>query len=204
MKDRLSKAGLFFIEMEKGYNKFMLKNNIRSVKLIRTERGIQMKKDVFQNSPIYKSDSFEIRKMEMKDAHELFRCYSNPQAARYFNGDCCGDDFYYTDYEKFLECMKFWESRYQVRDFVRFTFVDQKQKEIAGMVEICPSYKYSADGSKIGILRIDLLPEYENEKMLNELLTLILEHIYEDFEVQAVLMKAQEYATARRSIRCRE
>lgn len=45
MKDRLSKAGLFFIDMEKGYNKFMLKKNIRSVKLIRTERGIQMKKD---------------------------------------------------------------------------------------------------------------------------------------------------------------
>lgn len=55
----------------------MLKKNIRSVKLIRTERGIQMKKDVFQNCPIYQSDRFEIRKMEMKDAHELFRCYSN-------------------------------------------------------------------------------------------------------------------------------
>ena len=150
-----------------------------------------MKKDVFQNCPTYQSERFEIRKMEMKDAHGLFQCYSNPQAARYFNGDCCGDDFYYTDYEKFLECMKFWESRYQVRDFVRFTIVDQKQKEIAGMVEICPSYKYSADGSKIGILRIDLLPEYENEKMIKELLTVILEHIYEDFEVQAVLMKAQ-------------
>ena len=133
-----------------------------------------MKKDVFQNCPTYQSERFEIRKMEMKDAHGLFQCYSNPQAARYFNGDCCGDDFYYTDYEKFLECMKFWESRYQVRDFVRFTIVDQKQKEIAGMVEICPSYKYSADGSKIGI--------------------------YEDFEVQAVLMKAQEYATERRNI----
>lgn len=140
-----------------------------------------MKKDVFQNCPTYQSERFEIRKMEMKDAHGLFQCYSNPQAARYFNGDCCGDDFYYTDYEKFLECMKFWESRYQVRDFVRFTIVDQKQKEIAGMVEICPSYKYSADGSKIGILRIDLLPEYENEKMIKELLTVILEHIYEDF-----------------------
>ena len=89
---------------------------------------------------------------------------------------------------------------WRLRRTVIFTIVDQKQKEIAGMVEICPSYKYSADGSKIGILRIDLLPEYENEKMLNELLTLILEHIYEDFEVQAVLMKAQEYATARRNI----
>ena len=29
---------------------------------------------------------------------------------------------------------------------------------------------------------------------------MILEHIYEDFEVQAVLMKAQEYATERRNI----
>lgn len=75
-----------------------------------------MKKDVFQNCPTYQSERFEIRKMEMKDAHGLFQCYSNPQAARYFNGDCCGDDFYYTDYEKFLECMKFWESRYQVVD----------------------------------------------------------------------------------------
>ena len=49
-----------------------------------------MKKDVFQNCPTYQSERFEIRKMEMKDAHGLFQCYSNPQAARYFNGDCCG------------------------------------------------------------------------------------------------------------------
>ena len=84
--------------------------------------------------------------------------------------------------------------------FCTFYHCRSETKEIAGMVEICPSYKYSADGSKIGILRIDLLPEYENEKMIKELLTVILEHIYEDFEVQAVLMKAQEYATERRNI----
>lgn len=87
-----------------------------------------------------------------------------------------------------------------MKDFVRFTIIDWKQEKSVGMVEICPSYKYSADGSKIGIFRIDLLPEYENEKMLKELLTMILEHIYEDFEVQAVLMKAQDYATVRRNV----
>ena len=38
-----------------------------------------MKKDVFQNCPTYQSERFEIRKMEMKDAHGLFQCYSNPQ-----------------------------------------------------------------------------------------------------------------------------
>lgn len=90
--------------------------------------------------------------------------------------------------------MKFWESRYQEKDFVRFTIVDQKQMRIAGMVEICPSYKYSAYGTKIRILRIDLLLEYENETMFKELLTVILKHIYEDFGVQAVLIKTQDYA----------
>ena len=64
MKDRLSKAGLFSIDMEKGYNKFMLKKNIRSVKLIRTERGIQMKKDVFQNCPIYQLNILVARNHE--------------------------------------------------------------------------------------------------------------------------------------------
>lgn len=38
-----------------------------------------MKKDVFQNCPTYQSERFEIRKMEMKDAHGLFQCYSNPR-----------------------------------------------------------------------------------------------------------------------------
>lgn len=50
--------------------------------------------------------------------------------------------------------------------FCTFYHCRSETKEIAGMVEICPSYKYSADGSKIGILRIDLLPEYENERCL--------------------------------------
>ena len=36
--------------------------------------------------------------------------------------------------------------------------------------------------------------------MLKELLTMILAHIYEDFEVQVVLMKAQDYVTVRRNV----
>ena len=37
-----------------------------------------MKKDVFQDCPTYQSDRFEIRKMEMQDAHGLFHCYRPP------------------------------------------------------------------------------------------------------------------------------
>ena len=38
------------------------------------------------------------------------------------------------------------------------------------MIEACPSYKYSVDGSKTGILRIDVLPQYENERCLKSCL----------------------------------
>lgn len=156
--------------------------------------------DVFENCPAYQSKHFSIRKMKMADAEGLYQCYSNKEAAKYFNGDACEDDFYYTDFERFVKCMQYWESRYRARDFVRFTIIDTDKEIIAGMVEICPSYKYYADGFQMGILRIDILPQYETGEYIEELLNTILVHIYGDFQVRSVLMKAQEYAEVRRRV----
>ncbi len=156
--------------------------------------------NVFEKCPAYQSKHFRLRKMRMEDAEGLFLCYSNQEAAKYFNGDCCGDDFYYTGFSQFVKCMEFWESRYQEKDFVRFTIVHDSTGKIAGMAEVCPSYKYSADGSSMGILRLDLLPEYENREEIQELMELILAHVYEDFHVHSVIMKAQEDALIRRNV----
>lgn len=156
--------------------------------------------NVFEKCPVYQSEHFCLRKMRMEDAEGLFSCYSNPEAAKYFNGDCCGDDFYYTDLSQFVKCMEFWESRYQEKDFVRFTVMDIELEKIIGMAEICPSYKYSVDGNCMGILRLDLLPEYEAGKDIQELMEMLLKHIYEDFHVRSVIMKAQEDALIRRNV----
>ena len=51
--------------------------------------------DVFTICPEYKTEHFKIRKLEAGDAEGLFPCYSDPEAARYFNGDCCGDAYPY-------------------------------------------------------------------------------------------------------------
>ena len=59
-------------------------------------------KDVFAKCPTYETEHFILRKMEISDSKDLFLCYSNKEAARHFNGDSCNDDFYYTDYEAFL------------------------------------------------------------------------------------------------------
>ena len=156
--------------------------------------------NVFEECPVYQSEHFLLRKMDMQDAEGLFQCYSNPESVKYFNGDCCGDDFYYTDFSQFVKCMEFWESRYKEKDFVRFTIRDIELEKVIGMAEVCPSYKYSADGHCIGILRLDLLSEYEAGRDIQELLELILEQVYIDFRVHCVLMKAQENALIRRNV----
>lgn len=78
--------------------------------------------------------------------------------------------------------------------------MDIKLEKVIGMTEVCPSYKYSADGHCMGILRLDLLPEYEARRDIRELLELILEHVYKDFQVHSVIMKAQEDALIRRNV----
>lgn len=152
----------------------------------------------FFQCPEYNSEHFFIRKMKMEDGPDLFACYSDKEAAKYFNGDCCNDDFYYTDYEKFLNCMEFWESRYEIHDFVRFSVVEKETGTVIGMVEVCPSQKYSVDDQWMGILRIDLRSQYE--AFYDEVLQVMIEHLYDDFGVSALLTKAQEEAKERRGV----
>ena len=156
--------------------------------------------DVFTICPEYETGHFKIRKLEAEDAEGLFSCYSDPEAARYFNGDCCGDDFYYTDKEKFRECVEYWLSRYGARDFVRWSVLDRKTGLLIGTMEVCPSLKYAVDGRKMGILRIDLKSEYERWPVLKELMDVLICHIYEDLEVASIIMKIQKDAGERQKL----
>lgn len=156
--------------------------------------------DVFTVCPTYETEHFMIRKLEREDSEELFSCYSDREAARFFNGDCCGDDFYYTDKEKFRECVEFWLSRYEEQDFVRWSIQDKKTQELVGTIEVCPSLKYAVDGKRMGILRIDLRSDYERQEVLKELLDALTEHVYEDFQVASLIMKIQKDAGERQKL----
>ena len=156
--------------------------------------------NVFSVCPEYETGHFKIRKLKAEDADELFLCYSDPEAARFFNGDCCGDDFYYTDKDKFRECVEYWLSRYEAQDFVRWSIQDKEKKFLIGTVEVCPSLKYAVDGKMMGILRIDLKSEYEKQAVLEELVDILMVHIYEDFQVASVIMKIQKDAKERQKL----
>ena len=154
----------------------------------------------FTVCPVYATEHFKIRKLRREDSEELFACYSDPEAARFFNGDCCGDDFYYTDQKKFTQCVEYWLKRYEERDFVRWSIQDKERQMLIGTVEVCPSLKYAVDGKVMGILRIDLRSEYEKWEVLKELMDVLIEHIYEDFQVASIIMKIQKDAGERQKL----
>ena len=52
----------------------------------------------------------------------------------------------------------------------------------------------------MGILRIDLKSDYERQEVLNELMSILIEHVYDDFQVSLLLMKIQKDAEERQNL----
>ena len=52
----------------------------------------------------------------------------------------------------------------------------------------------------MGILRIDLKSDYERQEVLNELMSILIEHAYDDFQVSSLLMKIQKGAVERQNL----
>lgn len=155
-------------------------------------------RDPFVVCPVYETERFSLRKLVAEDALLLLDCYSDPEAARFFNGDNCGDSFYYEDLSAFKKCVvDYWLKAYRIRDYVRWTVLDQRKSRIIGTVELCPAREQVVEGKKIGILRIDLHSDYEQEPMLLELLHALNDHLYEDFGLYALLSKFWPEAAAR-------
>lgn len=156
--------------------------------------------DPFTRCPIYETKHFILRKLVMDDSQDLFQCYSDPLAAKFFNGDNCGDDFFYDDFHKFTECVRYWLRAYDIHDFVRFSIVNKKDNRVIGTAEICPSHKYSKAIETIGILRIDIMSPFETKILLKELYDVLIANIYKDFQVDFLLTKAIPKAKIRRRI----
>ena len=147
--------------------------------------------------PTYETKSFLLRKLEKDDSEELFSCYSDPLAAKFFNGDNCGISFFYDDKDKFKECVAYWLKAQEVNDFIRFTIISKANKRAVGTVEICPSSKYSYQGRKVGILRLDIKYEFETKPFMYELFGILVSNLYKDFDVDYLITKAIPQALVR-------
>lgn len=139
------------------------------------------KPDPYDVCPTYESKDFLLRFVTMDDAEDLLECYGNAEARKYFNADGCTSDFCFSDLAELQACIRLWLSEYQRRKFVRFSIVHKLRDKVVGTIEIF--------GGKHGVLRIDILPEYENEGHLTQLLD-IAEDFFRDFKCDRIVTKA--------------
>lgn len=153
--------------------------------------------DIFKSAPVIENNSFLFRLVEEKDCLDLLKVYSDENALPFFNSDSCdGDNFYYPKKERMLEAIKFWKEAYEKGWFLRLAIVDKANDEAIGTVEICKRVS-NDDFNDMGILRVDVRSDYENERILYNMFSLISPKINEMLGTKWVITKAPIYAVER-------
>lgn len=153
--------------------------------------------NVYENCPEFENKDFLIRRTEKADTADLLKVYSDIKSVPFFNGDNChGDDFHYTTAERMEQAVDFWEQSYREGWFVRFSIIDKTVNAAIGTIEL---FKRSSrdfyDG--YGILRLDLRSDFEREKEILNILSLIIPPAYELFGCDGIATKAVAEAKER-------
>lgn len=138
-------------------------------------------KNVYEQCPVYETESFILRLVKLDDAEDLLACYSDKDNVGKFNGDFCTSDFYFPTVSEMEDCIKFWLEEYQKQYYVRFSVVNKTDSKAIGTVEIF--------GGEAGVLRIDLSSKYNTEESFGEILALTIEQFIDDFKIASVKIK---------------
>ena len=143
------------------------------------------------------SERFILRLFEDSDRDDLLAVYSDKNALPFFNSDNCdGDNFYYATKERMANAIGFWHMSYENGWFVRLSIVDKAAASVIGTVELCTRVSDGAFNN-MGILRVDVRSDYEDENVLYELFSLITPNLDEMLGCKGVLTKAPIYAVER-------
>lgn len=150
--------------------------------------------NVYETCPVLKSQHFTLRPVEMTDAPDLLAVYSNEETVRLCNSDNCTYGFRLENMQQAEACIDAWLWEYAQGHFVRWAIVAEGRA--IGTVELF--HREAADAfNHHGLLRLDVLPEWENPADLEELLTLLHQHAYGLFHCAVLATKAPDFAVAR-------
>lgn len=153
--------------------------------------------NIYETCPVLENEKFIIRLFEKEDCDDLLKVYSDKNALPFFNSDNCnGDNFYYATKERMAEAIGFWKMSYENGWFVRLSIIDKAVSSVIGTVELC--LRVSEDEfNNMGILRVDVRSDYEQEDSLYDIFSLVTPEIEELLGCKGVLTKAPIYALER-------
>lgn len=152
---------------------------------------------IYEDWRSYENQEFLLRPIKHADAEELLKVYSDKESQKIFNVDNFPNPCYFDTLEQMENEIKFYFHSYEGKAFVRWTIVYKKTNEIIGTIE-----NFNRDSkdyfNKVGLLRMDIRSDYEKEEILYNLVRLILENAYEDFNCDTIATKAPMIAKERR------
>jgi len=154
------------------------------------ECGVVMRKDPYSLNTTYESEFFRFRQVQLEDASDLLFCYGDEKSAALFNSDNCTSDFYYKTPPEMLNCIKFWVSEFKQRGYIRHVIHDKRRDKIIGTVEFFHKRGEFGSLGRVGLLRLDLASPYELKEEIDDILIMIHDNMYRDFEVDTILTKA--------------
>ena len=153
--------------------------------------------NIYENMQTFESADFVLRGVQMDDAQDLLKVYSDKAAVPFFNGDNChGDDFHYTTLERMKEAISFWLFSDDIGYFVRWSIVGKKTKEVVGTIELFHREDAIKEYDNCGLLRLDLRSDFEKADVIVEILSLIAEFVFDLFG-DKVVTKVKQNAIER-------
>lgn len=153
--------------------------------------------NIYEKCPVLESEKFIVRLFQEEDCDDLLKVYSDKNALPFFNNDNCdGDNFYYATKERMKKAIDFWNMSYENGWFARLSIVDKAVSNVIGTVELC--LRVSEDEfNGMGILRVDVKSDYEQQDMLYDIFSLITPEIEGMLGCKGVITKAPIYAIER-------
>ena len=152
---------------------------------------------IYEQFPSFENDAFLLRPVIREDCDDLLKVYSDKNALPFFNSDNCdGDNFYYATKERMTDAIDFWQSAYEKQWFARWSIMDKSSEKVIGTIELCRRASEDAFNDA-AILRIDVRSDYEKERVLSEICSLIIPPVFDLFDCLQVITKVPIYGVER-------
>lgn len=157
--------------------------------------------DVYKTCPQFSSERYLLRLTSMDDRDDLLKVYSDAAAVPIFNSDNCTGDFYITAPEDMTNCIQFWLQEYAQRYYVRWSIIDRTADQAIGTIELF--HRTAKDFyNHVGLLRLDLRSDFENEAAITEILSILLPPAFELFSCDTIATKIPPCAQKRKNALC--
>lgn len=149
----------------------------------------------FDKCPVYETNNLMFTKVKKEDAADLFECYSDPITMSRMNNDNCGGVWDMHNIDTVIKGIKGWKQEFDDRFYIRWSVNHKKISKIIGTIEIAPipnTTRFWDGVCQTGILRIDIISSLESEAVFSEILKMVTDNFFTDFNIKNIIIKATQ------------